>query len=351
MLVVDEHAVRAALLELRWPDGQPLLAADEIAQLVVEEGWIGVVLGKDAPDLGALREQVYAHLTARFPDATVEVRTGKGVYRGGAGWGRGKHVIVVLGGKGGVGKSTISVNLALTLAAMGRSVGILDADLNGPDIPHMLGVHPTDGHRGMRWKLMSRELTPRSFRRKPIVRYELELMSVGFVVPERSPLAVTGRALVSSLLNYLLFEVGWQADVLILDAPPGTGEELHVMTQELPVSGALFVTTPQDLAQMDAERTVALLRERQVPVIGLIQNMASLTCPHCQGEIDMFAHSTRLADDGVPVLARIPFDVRLSAGADRGKPLVLGDPTGPIALEFARVAFHIRRWLAERDRP
>jgi ATP-binding protein involved in chromosome partitioning len=345
---VDEASVRDALLALRQPDGQPLLVPAEIAQLVIEGDWVGVVLGKDAAPRELLA-RVYDHLVASFPGARAEVRTGGHVYRGGGGWGAGKHVIVVLGGKGGVGKSTISVNLALTLVAMGRSVGILDADLNGPDIPHMLGVHPTDGHRGMRWKLMTRELTPPSRRRQPYARFDLEVMSVGFVVPERNPLAVTGRALVSSLLKYLIFEVGWQADVLIVDAPPGTGEELHVMTQELPLSGALFVTTPQDLAQMDAERTVALLRERRVPVIGLIQNMASLTCPHCHGEIDMFAHSTRLADDGVPVLARIPFDVRLSAAADRGRPLVLGDPTGPIALEFARVGLHLRRWLAERS--
>jgi len=345
---VDEAAVRQTLLALRQPDGQPLLLAAEIAQVVVEGSWIGVVLGKDAATPRALLAGVHAELSAAFPGASVEVRTGGHVERGGAGWGAGKHVLIVLGGKGGVGKSTVSVNLALTLAAMGRSVGILDADLNGPDIPHMLGVHPTGGHRGMAWRLMARELTPPSRRRQPYRKYDLEVMSVGFVVPERNPLAVTGRALVSSLLKYLLFEVAWAADLLILDAPPGTGEELQVMTAELPISGALFVTTPQDLAQMDAERTIALLRERDVPIVGLIQNMASLTCPHCQGQIDMFAHSTRLADDGVPVLARVPFDIRLAAGADRGQPLVVGDPTGAVALEFARVGLYLRRWLSER---
>jgi ATP-binding protein involved in chromosome partitioning len=121
------------------------------------------------------------------------------------------------------------------------------------------------------------------------------------------------------------------------------------MAGELPLSGAIFVTTPQDLAQMDAERTLALLTQHGVPVAGLVQNMASMTCPHCGEEIDMFARSRRLADAGVPVLGRIPFDVRLSAAADQGRPLVLGDPAGPIAYEFARIGSAVRRWLAARD--
>jgi ATP-binding protein involved in chromosome partitioning len=121
------------------------------------------------------------------------------------------------------------------------------------------------------------------------------------------------------------------------------------MVRELPLSGALFVTTPQDLAQMDAERTLAHLKEHGVPVIGMVQNMASLTCPHCAQSIDLYSLSKRLADAGVPVLGRIPFDTRLSVTADTGLPLVLGDPSGPIAFEFARIGSAVRRWLVERD--
>ena len=174
-------------------------------------------------------------------------------------------------------------------------------------------------------------------------------MSVGFVVPERFPPMITTRRLVSSLLRYLIFEVAWSANVLLIDAPPGTGEELQVMARELPLSGTIFVTTPQDLAQMDAERTLALLAEHDVPVIGLVQNMASLTCPHCDQEIDMFAQSPRLADAGVSLLGRIPFDVRLSVTADQGLPLVLGDPRGPIAYEFAKIGSTVERWLREHQ--
>ena len=243
------------------------------------------------------------------------------------------------------GKSTVAVNLSLTLSAMGLSVGLLDADLNGPDVPHMLGVHPSAGHLGLNWRLSTPKIIPLSERPKPLERFGIEVMSVGFVVPERLPLAVTGRALVSTLLRYLIFGVAWTADVLILDAPPGTGEELQVMSSGLPLSGAVFVTTPQDLAQMDAERTLGLLQSRGVPVIGVIQNMAALTCPHCSQEIDLFVQSSRLADAGVSILGRIPFDVRLSVTADRGQPLVLGDPQGPIAYELAKIGIALRRWL------
>jgi ATP-binding protein involved in chromosome partitioning len=249
-----------------------------------------------------------------------------------------------------VGKSTIAVSLSLTLAAMGFRVGVLDGDLNGPDIPHILGVHPKKDRQSGRWprERINAIRAPQS-RRKPYSRWGLEVMSVGFVVPERAPLAATGRWLVSGLLRNLIFDVAWTADVIVIDAPPGTGEEIQVMVRELPLSGAVFVTTPQDLAQMDAERTLGHLREHNVPVIGMVQNMASLTCPHCSEAIDLYGASTRLEEAGVRVLGRIPFDIRLSVTADRGLPLVLGDPRGPVAYEFARISAAVRRWLSDRD--
>jgi ATP-binding protein involved in chromosome partitioning len=344
--VDDEPSVRALIATLLDPDGSPVIADAQIGNVLIDDGWLAVVLSEESLARQRLA-LLHSHLSEAYPGIEVEIRSGGRVFRGGAGFGKKRHVLAVLGGKGGVGKSTVAVNLSLTLAAMGFRVGILDGDLNGPDIPHMLGVHPKSDRSRADWKLSA--IRKPQQRRRPYERWGLEVMSVGFVVGERAPLAATGRWLVSGLLRNLIFDVAWLADVIVIDAPPGTGEEIQVMVSELPLSGALFVTTPQDLAQMDAERTLAHLREHGVPVIGMVQNMASLTCPHCTQAIDLYGESRRLQDAGVRVLGRIPFDTRLSVTADTGLPLVLGDPSGPIAFEFARIGGAVRRWLTVRD--
>ncbi len=365
----DAHAVRSALLSAGPDAAPPVLAEADLADVLCADGWIIVTLGgtaaADATAGGAPRPRIVGpaeqdavvrdvavhvcrRLRTAFPNASLEVRAGSRSYRGGAGFGERKHVLAVLGGKGGVGKSTVAVNLALTLAAMGHAVGLIDGDLNSPDVPHMLGASPTQRPRRTRTFPVS-AAAPSAWRR-PLQRYGVEVVSVGFEVPERFPPVISSRMLVASLLRGFIFQTAWSADVLLIDAPPGTGEELQVMAGELPLSGAIFVTTPQDLAQMDAERTLTLLRERNVPVLGMVQNMATLTCPHCSAAIDMYRLSPRLLQAGVSVLGRIPFDVQLSVTADEGRPLVLGDPRGPIAREFAQIGSAVRRWLAERDR-
>jgi ATP-binding protein involved in chromosome partitioning len=209
----------------------------------------------------------------------------------------------------------------------------------------MLGIHPIRVVSSM--TLMTSRVRTPSQREKPQVRYGVQAASLGFDIPERRFPVVMGHNFISLVLRYLLFEVDWDVDVLVIDAPPGTGSELQVLARDLPVSGALFVTTPQDLAQMDAGRTVTLFRESGVPVIGVVQNMAGMACPHCGAAIDMFAESKRLEDEGLRVLARIPFDLDLARTADAGLPLVLGDPTGPVAFEFARLGASVRRWLQD----
>ena len=342
---MNETAIRKALA--RDIDGADV-QADDLAAVAVEGDWAAVVLRRDDADLPLLRA-VHAHLTRAFLGKTIEVRTGGRIYRGGRGFGAGRHVLAVLGGKGGVGKSTTAVNLGVTLAALGGRVGILDGDLNAPDIPHLTGLKPEPQPEGAGWDLWRTEVRPPSRWRRPHRRFGLELTSIGFVIGEDAPPLLTSRLLVSALLRHLVFEVAWDADVLLIDAPPGTGHELHVMTQELPLSGAILVTTPQDLAQLDAGRTVTLLGQHGVPVIGVVQNMASLVCPGCGEVVDLFAHSSRLADAGLPLLGRLPFDVRLSEASDRGTPLVLADPRGPVAHAFAGIGVRVRRWLAELD--
>jgi ATP-binding protein involved in chromosome partitioning len=342
---IAEADVRAAIASPH-DDDRSLPQPAEIAEITTEPGWLSVTLALDLPSRELLRG-THARLAAEFPGANAEIRAGKHIYRGGAGWGEGRHVVAVLGGKGGVGKSTVSVNLALTLSAMGLPVGLLDCDINAPDIPHMLGVHMPQAPNRRNFRLSSSNVLRPSERLRPEQRYGLEVMSVGFLVPERFAPRITTRMLVENMLRGLVFDLAWSADVLIIDAPPGTGEELQVIAGDLPLSGALFVTTPQDLAQMDAERTLALLTEHDVPVIGLVKNMASMTCPHCDERIDMFAQSDRLASAGVPVIGEIPFDVSLSVNADVGVPLVLANPRGAIAYEFAKIATATRRWLSE----
>jgi ATP-binding protein involved in chromosome partitioning len=343
--MLDRVLVMDALARATDAEGAAIVQADDVANVVVEGDTAIVVLAGDGPGserLRRLHRQVVAEL-----GGTVELRTAERVYRGGKGFGEGRHVVAVLGGKGGVGKSTVAINLAITLSAMGMSVGLLDGDVNGPDVPQMLGMKPAQRPRQTMSALFTTNVTPPSRRQRPVERFGMEAWSVGFVIPEGVAPAWTGRMIVAGLLRSLVFDVGWSADVLLIDAPPGTGEEIQALTRDLPLSGAVFVTTPQDLAQMDAERTLTLLRERDVPVIGMVQNMASLTCPHCGESIDMFAASPRLTDAGVSILGHIPFDVQLSVAAEQGYPLVLGNPRGPVAYEFARIGAAVRRWLSE----
>jgi ATP-binding protein involved in chromosome partitioning len=346
---LNTEAVRASLHQIPLPDGDQTL---DVRDILVEGDWIGVSLRTDE-ETGPDPRVVYDGLAAAFPAATIEVRTGGQVYRGGNGLGSGKHLIAVLGGKGGVGKSTVAINLALTLAAMGLRVGAIDGDINGPDLPHLVGVHPTADREGQGWLLWNRRLVPPSRRLSPFERYGIELVSVGFAFPEHAAPVVGGRAIVSALLRHLVFDVRWHADVLVIDAPPGTGDEIQAMIGELPLDGVLLVTTPQDLAQLDAGRTQTLLQQRGVPVIGLVQNMSSLTCPHCDRPIDLFAPSRRLVHQDrtgdIPLLASIPFDVRLAEAADQGLPLVLADPTGPLAATFGLIGARVRAWLINRD--
>jgi len=341
-----EPAIRATVEAVLDAEGGAEPGRPRIREIAVEGRWAAVVL--DAPGLPrAAVERVHAALGEAFPAAAFEIHADGRVFAGGRGVGPGRHVVAVLGGKGGVGKSTVALNLALTLSALGRPAGLIDADLNAPDVPHLLGdrVAPPAEAPGAAWTIWTADVVPPSRRPRPPTRLGIEAMSIGFLIPEHRPPARLRGPEVAALLRSLVFGMTWRADVLLIDAPPGTGDELRAMAEQLPLSGALFVTTPQDLAQLDAGRTLTLLTEHGVPVIGMVQNMAFLVCPCCGEEIALFPESTRLRDAGVPLLGTLPFDARLAAAADRGTPLVLADATGPVARRFARIGAEVGRWL------
>lgn len=343
-MAITVDTVSAALARADQATALPQLT-DAVRDVVVEGDWAAVVIDREDVSFATMGA-AQRHIAAAFPGYRIDIRSAGRIHRGGHGFGDGRHVVAVLGGKGGVGKSTTSLNLGIALAALGMKTGVLDGDLNAPDLPHMVGLPATGRPAGMDWDLWRKQILPPSRWRRPHERYGIEISSIGFLIPEDAPPMMSSRLLISALLQHLLMEVVWDAEVVLIDAPPGTGNEIQVLARELPLTGAILVTTPQDLAQMDAGRTVTLLHEAGVPIIGVVQNMAALICPGCGEEIDLFARSSRLEDAGIPVLGRLPFDTRLSEAADRGTPLVLADPRGPVAREFGRIGVRVRRWLS-----
>jgi len=245
--------------------------------------------------------------------------------------GRIKHKFMVLSGKGGVGKSSVAVNLAATLAVQGHAVGLLDADIHGPNIPNMLGVEsvkPMQADDG---------ILPISTADK------IRVMSIAFFLREHDDAVIWRGPLKHSLLRQFLGDVLWgDLDYLIIDLPPGTGDEalsiVHLLKR---VSGALIVTTPQDVALLDARKSITFCREIQIPVIGVVENMSGMTCPHCQSQIKLFktGGGERIAHQmKVPFVGRIPLDPAMVICADEGRPFVLTHPGSEASQAFLSLA-------------
>ncbi len=220
------------------------------------------------------------------------------------------HILVVGSGKGGVGKSTTAVNLAYAMHALGLRIGILDADIYGPSLPRLLGItgQPTSDGKTM----------------NPIQAHGLKAMSMGFLVPEDSPMIWRGP-MIQKALQQMLRQVHWgELDVLIIDLPPGTGDICLTLAQSTSLSGALIVSTPQDLALIDARKALGMFKTVDVPVLGCIENMSYFLCPHCEGRSDIFEHGgvRREAEKlGVPLLAEIPLHMKIRESAEQGIPL------------------------------
>ena len=227
-----------------------------------------------------------------------------------------KHVILVLSGKGGVGKSTVSVNLASALSAHGRNVGLLDLDFHGPNIPKMLGIE------GQKPAVLEKHIEPVH------VTGTLAVMSMAFLLPDTSTPVVWRGPMKMAAIQQFLEEVNWGTlDYLVVDLPPGTGDEALSIAQLAPnVKGAIIVTTPQDVAVLDAVKSVKFIQKLEVPVIGIIENMSGMICPHCGDTIDLFGRGggKKAAEDlNVPFLGAIPLDPAMVKAGDEGRPYVL----------------------------
>ena len=238
-----------------------------------------------------------------------------------------KRIIAVASGKGGVGKSTTSANLALGLAALGWRVGVLDADIYGPSMPRLFGLRgkpETDG------KII-----------KPMEAYGIKVMSIGFLVDEEVAMIWRGP-MVQSALTQMMRDVAWgELDCLVVDMPPGTGDAQLTMAQTVPLAGAVIVSTPQDLALIDARRAVAMFKKVNIPILGVLENMSYFLCPHCGERSDVFAHggarheAERLE---VPFLGEVPLHMTIRENSDAGRPVVAVDPDGAHAAVYKSIA-------------
>jgi ATP-binding protein involved in chromosome partitioning len=238
-----------------------------------------------------------------------------------------KNTIAVASGKGGVGKSTVAVNLAVALAQEGATVGLLDADVYGPSIPLMLGAEEQPG-------LIDNKIIPGR-------AYGIAVMSVGYILDPEKALIWRGP-LVSQLIRQFLSDVQWgDLDYLVIDLPPGTGDVQLTLVQTIPLSGAIIVTTPQDVALADAIKGLQMFREVKTPVLGIVENMSYFVCPHCGHVAEIFGSGggERVANKyGVPLLGQIPIDPAVREGGDRGVPVVVGQPGSSIAQAFREAA-------------
>ncbi len=243
-----------------------------------------------------------------------------------------KHVFAVASGKGGVGKSTLACNLALALKAEGLSVGLMDADIYGPSAPKLFGLG------GRKPRLISGRIL------EPVDGFGVQVMSIGFLVEEESAMIWRGP-MVMSAITQMLREVAWSdLDALVVDMPPGTGDAQLTMAQTVPLAGAVIVSTPQDLALIDARRGIAMFRKVEVPILGIVENMSSFLCPHCGQVSHIFGHGGARQEAekaGVPFLGEVPLDMAIRETSDAGRPVMVTAPDGPHARAFREVAARV----------
>jgi ATP-binding protein involved in chromosome partitioning len=244
-------------------------------------------------------------------------------------------VIAVASGKGGVGKSTTALNLALALRDLGLRVGLLDADIYGPSVPRLTGIHEKPALNDDRKMI-------------PIQRFGLAIMSIGFLVEEETAMIWRGP-MVMSAITQMLRDVAWGTlDVLVVDMPPGTGDAQLTLAQNVPLKGAIIISTPQDLSLIDARRGLAMFKKVNVPVLGIVENMSYFQCPECGTRSDIFGHGGARHEAerlGVPFLGEIPLHMSIRATSDSGTPVVDSEPDGPYAAIYRAIGAKVRDQL------
>jgi ATP-binding protein involved in chromosome partitioning len=366
--MATKEQVIAALAKIAAPDGRPLTDTGALSDIVASDGKVFFSINVDAaavPQWEPVRKAAEAAVRA-IPGVVSAMVALTAERAGGAGQGARpaptaagaarphahrearpaqapegvEAIIAVASGKGGVGKSTTAVNLALALRDLGLAVGMLDADIYGPSVPKLLAI------RG-------RPRTIGGTRLVPMDGYGLKVMSIGFLVEEETPMIWRGP-MVMSALTQMLREVEWgKLDVMVVDMPPGTGDAQLTMAQQVPLKGAIIVSTPQDLALIDARRGIAMFRRTDVPVLGIVENMSTFICPHCGGRSDIFGHGGAKAEAerlGVPFLGEVPLDMAIRETSDSGRPVVATDPDGVHAKAYREIAVRVREHMAGAGR-
>jgi ATP-binding protein involved in chromosome partitioning len=363
LTVISQQDVLQALARVIGPDQLPLSQSSALGGITITEGKVYVTIAVNpaqAAKFEPLRRSAegaiksIAGVGAVFVTLTAETKSAAPSHghshaaapapgprataaRSGTAIPGVKQIIAVASGKGGVGKSTTAANLALGLQALGLKVGVLDADIYGPSMPRLFGLS------GKPEVLEGRIM-------KPHEAFGLKIMSIGFLVEEETPMIWRGP-MVMSAITQMLREVAWgELDVLVVDMPPGTGDAQLTMAQAVPLSGAVIVSTPQDLALLDARRGIAMFKRVDVPILGLIENMSYFVCPHCGTRSDIFAHGGARHEAErlhVPFLGEVPLEMAIRETSDSGKPLVATAPQSPHAHAYMRIAEQVRAALGQ----
>lgn len=356
MAGVTEQQIIEALRNVRDPDrGADIVTLGMVRGMVVRDGNVGFTIEVDpkrGPAMEPLRKEAEKTvesvpgvlsatvvLTAEAPSRAPASPSGHGHSHGQTGARPGpesqrvpvpgvRSIIAVASGKGGVGKSTTAINLALALSQKGLRVGLLDSDIYGPSIPRMLGVS-------------GQPFSPDGKTLEPMENYGIKCMSMGFIVAEDTPMIWRGP-MVMSAIEQMLRDVEWgDLDIMVVDLPPGTGDAQLTMAQRVPLTGAVIVSTPQDIALLDARKGINMFRKVDVPVLGIIENMSYFACPHCGERSEIFSHGgarREAAKLGAEFLGEIPLDIEIRVTSDEGRPIVISNPDSPQSRIYREIA-------------